>query len=357
MTERSGVICAGNWIVDIVHDITRWPRESDLVRINSQSVSIGGGAANVMAALRKLKPDLPLDPIGVIGRDQYGQLITEHCQQLGVETTAMRVDDTAATAHTHVMSVPGHTRTFFYQGGANDALGEGDIPDALLGRMSARIFYLGYLMLLGSLDRLDGPGPTGAAQVLARASARGMITCVDLVSVAHRDYAASVGRALPHIDFLLLNDIEAVYATGAPPPLENQVPANDQLADMADQLVKGGVRRAVILHTPRTSLWFPTGGQPIWADSAPLADDEIVSPLGAGDAFCAGLLLAIHENRSAQRCLALANATARASLRGLTASEAMPDMEDLDRALAGPDGDSNCTPTPGIDRRSPSVPA
>ena len=50
MTRR-GIACAGNWILDIVHDIPTWPEKSDLVRITAQKSGLGGGPANVAAGL------------------------------------------------------------------------------------------------------------------------------------------------------------------------------------------------------------------------------------------------------------------------------------------------------------------
>ncbi|MEM7378331.1 MAG: PfkB family carbohydrate kinase, partial [Pseudomonadota bacterium] len=82
-TERRGILCAGNWIVDLVHDITNWPDESNLVRIDNQSRGIGGGAANVIAALARLETGLPLWPMGAIGDDEPGQFILERCVDLG----------------------------------------------------------------------------------------------------------------------------------------------------------------------------------------------------------------------------------------------------------------------------------
>ena len=60
MTDRSGIICAGNWIVDLVHDVDRWPNESELVRIGTQARGVGGGAANVITTLAKLETGLSL---------------------------------------------------------------------------------------------------------------------------------------------------------------------------------------------------------------------------------------------------------------------------------------------------------
>ena len=47
MIAQRGIVCAGNWIVDIIHDISQWPKKSDLVNITGQTVGVGGGAANV----------------------------------------------------------------------------------------------------------------------------------------------------------------------------------------------------------------------------------------------------------------------------------------------------------------------
>ncbi len=44
---RSGIICAGNWIVDLIHDLDRWPNESELVRIGTQARGVGGGPVGV----------------------------------------------------------------------------------------------------------------------------------------------------------------------------------------------------------------------------------------------------------------------------------------------------------------------
>ena len=75
MTDRSGIICAGNWIVDLVHDVARWPNDSELVRIGTQARGVGGGAANVITTLAQLKTGLSLYHMGAIGDAEYGSFI------------------------------------------------------------------------------------------------------------------------------------------------------------------------------------------------------------------------------------------------------------------------------------------
>jgi len=326
--DRRGIICAGNWIVDLVHDVEHWPDESNLVRINAQSRGIGGGAANVISALARLQTDLPLWPMGAIGDDEPGTFIQDQCRQLGLPTEKLHIKTGIPTAHTHVMSVPGQSRTFFYQGGANDALSSDDFPAGTFAHTQARVFYLGYLSLLGDLDDFDASGTTGAAKVLERARSAGMMTCVDLVSIVHPNFQEIVQAAAPFIDFLIVNEIEAKRALGEEGSIQT-ASEPDTLRRMARALLHLGIGRAAIVHCAERVVWCDKDGQDLLVDIDPLAPDAIVSHLGAGDAFCAGLLYGVHEGWSPGRTVKLANATARASLRGHTAAEAIPTLTEL----------------------------
>ncbi len=326
MTERSGLICAGNWIVDLVHDIDHWPAESDLARIGGQTRGIGGGAANVIAALAKLETGLALWPMGAVGDDEYGAFIRYECLALGLPVTKLTEKSGVATAHTHVMSVAGQSRTFFYQGGANDALNADDFPAGTFAETKARIFYLGYLTLLGELDRIDPDGSTDAGRVLERAQAAGLTTCVDLVSAPHPAFEGIVAAAAPHIDYLILNEVEAARATGTKVDPD---PGSDVLTRMGKTLLDRGVSKAVVIHCEGLALWCGADGDAIASEIEPLPPDQIASHLGAGDAFCAGLLYAVHEGWTPDRALALGKAVARASLKGMTASSAIPPLDAL----------------------------
>ena len=327
VTARSGIICAGNWIVDIVHKIDQWPRESDLVRINQQERDIGGGAANVISVLAKLETGLPLWPIGAIGDDENGRYITGRCVDLGLAIHLFSTKKNVATAHTHVMSVAGQSRTFFYHGAANDVLSEEDFPPDAMEATNARVFYLGYLNLLAALDKVDDSGSSSAATILGRAQNAGMVTCVDLVSVDRPDFAECLKPALPCIDHLILNEVELARASGNKPATQGAEPCEDDLVGMAGDLIEAGVRKAVVVHCPQKAIWIGSDGQVHSVPANPLPRDEVVSHLGAGDAFCAGILYAIHEGWEPRKALELGHAIARASLRGVTATEAIPRLD------------------------------
>lgn len=318
---RHGVACAGNWIVDIVHTIEAWPAKSDLVRIVDEVEGTGGGAANVMLSLAAFRTGLPLWAIGLVGMDRHAATVRWAVKGAGAGLDHLAETDRAPTAHTHVMNLPGDSRTFFYHPGTNDLLDVGDIAVEAVAAEGAKIFYLGYLNLLGRLDALVD-GTTGAAQVLARARAAGMVTVADLVSTDREGFRAAVEAALPHLDVLFLNEGEAARATGLP------IAGADDLAGItaaAAQLRAGGAG-AVVVHTPALGVWAAAEGMVVVRPD-PVRKEEVISPVGAGDAFAAGCIYGLHEGWAPEACLMLGHRAAAASLRGATATEAIPALD------------------------------
>ncbi len=114
-----------------------------------------------------------------------------------------------------------------------------------LSKIKVKYFYLGYLLLLKSLDEIRESGQTGAKALLAKASAEGYYTIVDLVSAQLGDYKNVVVPSLSEIDALFLNEFEASAL------LCFEVKENDvqSLLKAARSILDLGVRDYVILHS------------------------------------------------------------------------------------------------------------
>lgn len=329
--SRGGVACAGNWIVDIVHTLDRWPAKSDLVHILDEAEGVGGGAANVALDLAAFGTGLPLHAVGLIGDDRHAATVRAACAAAGVDARALVTRPGLATAHTHVANVPGDSRTFFYHAGANAALDVADVPIADLAARGVRLFYLGYLNLLARLDTIMPDGRTRAAELLARARAAGMITCVDLVSSDGPLFARTVEATLPAIDYLFLNEVEAARATG----LRIAGPGDGAGMQAAGRhLLDRGVGRAVILHSVALAVWVGADGTALQIRPDPVAPQDVVSPVGAGDAFCAGVLLGLHDGWSPEQAITLGHRAAAAALRSMTATGGIPPLSVLMAAPA-----------------------
>lgn len=139
------------------------------------------------------------------------------------------------------------------------------------------------------------------------------------------DYRAVVTATLPAIDVLFLNEVEAARATS----VAIEGPTDETgLTAAARALLAGGVREAVVIHTPDLALWVSADDVTRCAVDK-CAPEEVVSPVGAGDAFAAGVLHAIHEEFSAADALRLGCAVAAKSLGGATATDAIPRLDTL----------------------------
>ncbi|SQI32678.1 1-phosphofructokinase [Serratia plymuthica] len=216
------------------------------------------------------------------------------------------------TSMSQVMTEPGGQRTFFHAPGANRLL-DLDAFDGL--HSEHKIFHLGYLLLLDSLDRPDEAFGTRSARLLAQMQQRGYRTSLDLVSrQGDPRYRPLVLPALRWLDYLVINELEAGEFTGLALRSANGALQRHLMAQAAQQLLQAGVRRRVVIHCPEGAYGLENGGDARWQPSWRLSEGEIVGSVGAGDAFCAGVLYASHEDWPLVETLQLAHACARFNL-------------------------------------------
>jgi sugar/nucleoside kinase (ribokinase family) len=213
-------------------------------------------------------------------------------------------------------------RTFFHQRGANALLAPEHFD---FSSTRAKLFHLGYLLLL---DALDAPGPDGrpnAAEVFRRARAAGLRTSADCVSEHGERFKSVVAPLLPDLDLLFANDFEAEKITGIKVGRgANLAKAKVELA--GSELLKRGVREWVIIHFPEGVCACSAAGERVWQASVKLPASEIAGAAGAGDALATGVLYGWHEGWPMQRALELGVCTAAASLRHPTCSDAIGSM-------------------------------
>lgn len=205
--ERKGIIAAGNMLVDHVHQIVQWPERGWLAEITHSERSTGGAPLNVLLTLAKMHVGLPLQAVGLIGEDADGDYILAMLDQYHVNRQRVQRTTFAPTSMSQVMTDPSGQRTFFHSPGANRLL---DLPafDRLDGSM--KIFHLGYLLLLDSLDMPDDEFGTRSARLLAQMRDQGYETSLDLVSrKGDPRYQPLVLPALRHLDYLVINELEA----------------------------------------------------------------------------------------------------------------------------------------------------
>ncbi len=320
---RSGLLAAGNWIRDHVKTVDSWPAEDGLANILGQRDGNGGGPYNLLKDLSRLKAPFPLAGLGLVGDDADGNAILADCAACGIDASRLRAVAGARTSYTDVMTVRSTARrTFFHDRGANALLGPEHFEFAGSG---ARVFYLGYLLLLDGLDATGPDGAPAALDVLRRASGAGFVTTVDCVSAASDRFRATVMPILPEVDVLFVNDFEAEQVTGL--LLGRGSALNRRAVEAAARALIGfGVRRWVVVHFPEGACACPRSGEVVWQAAVRVPPKLIAGPVGAGDALAAGVLLGVHEDWPMARSLELGVCCAAVSLLQPTCSDAVLPM-------------------------------
>jgi sugar/nucleoside kinase (ribokinase family) len=321
MSARSGILAGGNWIVDKLKVVDFYPQQDALANILSESEGNGGSPFNMLVDLARMQAGIPLAGVGLIGSDADGEWIQRQCSTHSIDAAQLRTIDRAPTSYTDVMTVKSTgRRTFFHQRGANALL---DVADFDFSSTRARIFHLGYLLLLDRLDEPDAEFGTAAARVLHLASAAGLKTSLDVVSEDTQRFASVVLPALRQVDYALLNDFEAERTTGVKIRHANGAIDPAALTLACRRLLDAGVREWVILHFPEGAAAMGRDGKLHAVPSVALPAERIIGTVGAGDAFAAGVLYGLHENAPIETALTYGTCVAAACLGGVGTSDAV----------------------------------
>jgi sugar/nucleoside kinase (ribokinase family) len=330
MNSRHGILAAGNWIVDRLKRIDIWPQQDALANILGETTGNGGSPFNLLIDLARLGASFPLEGIGLIGADALGDWILRECDAHGVDRTRLTRHPTAPTSYTDVMTVQSTgRRTFFHQRGANAHLAAEHFS---FGDTKARIFHLGYLLLLDALDRPDAETGTVAARVLRQAREAGLQTSIDVVSEDSRRFPDIVLPALRYTDFCILNEFEIERTTGVATKPAGSISVK-AIESASRKLLTAGVGKWVIVHFPEGACALGKDGKFHVQGSVRVPQERILATVGAGDAFTAGVLMGMHQEIPIQNCLLWGVASAASCLFGHGASDGILPLDDC-RKLA-----------------------
>ena len=257
------IVVLGDVMVDVVARLER-----PLAAASDAPAAIrfhgGGSAANTAAWLAAAGAEPVL--VGCIGDDERGRTAREELRAGGVDVR-LSVDPELPTGTCIVLVGADAERTMVPDAGANDALREEHLDDALLGP-GGHLHVAGYALLR------EGSRPAAQAGI-GRASRAGMSVSVDpsssaLLSAEFLDWADGAGLLLP-------NAAEAEALTGLADPERAARGLAERFAEVVVTLGPGG------------ALWTD-GAEVIQVPAEPV--EAVADSTGAGDAFAAGLLSA-----------------------------------------------------------------
>ncbi len=319
--QEKKITVAGTVIVDNVKTIDSYPERGMLSNISSVKRCIGGCVPNTAIDLAKFG-GVKVKAVGRVGNDGDGKFVLNTLSAHGVDTDNIIITEGADTSFTDVMTVRSTgERTFFNTRGANALFSPSDISaDAL----DCDIFHIGYLLLLDNFDKPDAEYGTAMARFLHTVRSRGVKTSIDVVSDSGGKFGKVVLPALKHCDYAVLNEIEAGLAVGIEPRDKSGKLIPGNVEKILKEFNKLGVRVAVV-HCPEAGFMSESGKECVCVPSLDLPKDYIKGSVGAGDAFCAGVLYSLLNGFDAEKTLRFASCSAAANLAALdSVSGAMP---------------------------------
>jgi len=307
---RGRALCVGILVADVVvPPLPRLPAAGELLATDDFLVQPGGCAANAAIALVGL--GVPTAVVGRVGDDIFGDLVVGTLRDHGIEIGAVSRSQ-VGTSKSVILPVAGDDRRFVHTFGANGELTADDIPPEALA--AADVVYVGGYLVLPALRQAE------LADSLRAARDGGAQVVLDVVVPSDRPdlSLADVRELLPLADWFVPNEDEARALTGETDPRAQ-----------AERLLAAGARTVVVKRGARGA-YARYGDEELEVGAPPV---EVVEPSGAGDAFAAGVMLAILEGWDVERAIRFASVIGASACTAVGCWAGVFDRAQADRFL------------------------
>ncbi|HEY4048606.1 MAG TPA: ribokinase [Acidobacteriaceae bacterium] len=307
-TSHKPIVVVGSINTDLVASSARLPVAGETVLGSSFQIHPGGKGANQAVAVSRL--DYPVQLIGKVGADQFGEQSKSYLRSAGVDVSAVEVD--AGTSGVAMIAVsPLGDNSIIVVPGANAHVSP-DFIDAHLEMIRRAGIVLTQLEI-----------PIETVQHLAELCWREGIPLM-LDPAPAQDLPA---RVLSRLQWFTPNETEATFF--AAQSMDDGNPS--QPATVADTLLAAGIHGVVLKMGSRGSYLACANGV---AQLIPPYRVTAVDTTAAGDsfngAFATALMLDMHEASAAQ----FASAAAAISVTRRGAQPSMPSWDEVRRLHA-----------------------
>ena len=330
--NKKGIAVAGNMIVDMLYPTNGMPKPGELVTITGDvDKSTGGCLCNDIVDLAKLDPEMHLVAVGRTGEDEAGKYIMEKMREhKNIDLSHVKI--TGVSSFTLVMADQISTqRTFYHCRGGNAALCEEDFD---WDKLDVDLLHIGYILLLDALDEEDPAYGTKMAKLLKAAQDHGIKTSIDVVSEAGDRFRRLVCPAMRYTDYCVINEMEASATTGIPLRTDDGQLIKENFPAALKAMKDLGVSTWAVIHCPEVGAGLDENDNYVEVPSLKLPKGWIVGTVGAGDAFCSGVLYGAWKGMSLKESIELATGSAACSLSEAGATEGMRTVAEVQKLYA-----------------------
>ena len=299
------IIVFGSMNVDLFTPVSAFPNPGETVLCTADYVSQSGGkgANQAVAAMRAGAKTVM---VGKVGDDAFGRRSVNNLKGQGIWTSGIGISDTRPTGCAMIAVNAQGENTVIVAPGANLEATADQVPDEVL---------LSKNVILTQLE----VSPQETFSILARAHEKGCVTILNASPAA-----AIPKESLPNIDYLIVNEIEAIH-------LARSIGISDtDPQKIARQISDAGKHSCIITLAAKGAIAANKNG--VFQIGA--LDVEVVDTTGAGDAFCGIFAASILADHSSLHALHRASVGAGLSCMALGAQESIPAKDDIDARMA-----------------------
>lgn len=309
---KKGIAIAGNIIVDHMYPVKGFPKQGELTTITGEvSHAAGGLLCNDIIDLAKLDPQLPLVAMGRVGNDETGEFAMSKLQQYG-NIDLRHIKKGGVTSFTLVIEDQiTKQRTFYSYRGADADFGYADIP---WDELDVDILHIGYILLMDGLDAEDPEYGTVMAKILHKAQKKGIKTSIDVISETGMRFQRLVRPAMRYTDYCIINEMEAGATTGISLRDNDGRLLREKIPEALLKMKELGVSTWAVIHCPELGMGLDENDQLVEVPSLQLPEGWIAGTVGAGDAFCSGVLYGAWKEMGLKAAIELGTACAACSL-------------------------------------------
>ena len=305
MTASIAVV--GSLNMDLVVRSPRIPRPGETILGGELHTVPGGKGANQAVAAARLGAQVSM--IGRVGQDTFATPLLENLVMDGIDHAFVLQDGEAATGVALIVVDDNGENSIVVSSGANMRLSPADVEAAESVIAAADLLILQLEVPLESVIRsAELAHAHGVKVVLNPAPARPL-----------------PAELLSMVDVLVPNESEAALLTGLPAGTQAEA------ARAVDALLDSGVGTVILTLGERGALPARKGEMQV----VPAFDVEPVDTTAAGDAFVAGLAVALAEGRGLYEAVRWGNAAGGLAATKLGAQTSLPTRQALEQLLSG----------------------
>ena len=303
MNDKKRILLVGSATMNLSMNIARLPAPGEtLLDDGGVAYTPGGGGASAAAALTRLGAECILS--AKLGKDLHGQKLYNYYNELGINTSLLKVDNDFPTGLSVVIREgDGRSRTVCYPG-ANSNLTTENIIDAFSSQPDA--VYLGFEVPFSTA--------LSAAKI---ASARGIPIFID-ASPANKEHPL---ETLPPVEIFSPNEAETLEYTGILPQ------GSDSSLRAALALYRRVKCKYLVIKQGARGAFIYDGKH---YDMIPaMRPDKVVDTAAAGDAFTAAMTVNYLEGGDIKEAVKFGVAAGALALSRPSSAESLPTVAEV----------------------------